>query len=270
MGSPTFRAVELPGFRVTDATFPPLTRLPKHIHERTVVAVPIEGSFDVMFDRHRHAVQPGTVLTEPATERHGNAFVKTGARVLVIEPAPETHEILAPCHALLDRAGAFPAGPVGGIARRLLQEVDADDPYARVAMEGLVFELLAAAARQFAARSDDRRPPTWLRTARELIHSEFRRNVRVSYVAHVVGVHPMRLTRAFRTFYGTSPGSYVRRLRLEWSLEQLACSEEPLNRVALQAGYADQSHLTRAVKRSTGHTPAEYRSAQRGRRLRRT
>jgi AraC family transcriptional regulator len=250
MGSPTFRAVELPGFRVTDATFPPLTRLPKHIHERTVVAVPIEGSFDVMFDRHRHAVQPGTVLTEPATERHGNAFVKTGARVLVIEPAPETHEILAPCHALLDRAGAFPAGPV--------------------AMEGLVFELLAAAARQFAARSDDRRPPTWLRTARELIHSEFRRNVRVSYVAHVVGVHPMRLTRAFRTFYGTSPGSYVRRLRLEWSLEQLACSEEPLNRVALQAGYADQSHLTRAVKRSTGHTPAEYRSAQRGRRLRRT
>jgi AraC-like DNA-binding protein len=57
---------------------------------------------------------------------------------------------------------------------------------------------------------------------------------------------------------------YVRMLRLDWAAARVAKSEEPLSAIALRAGYADQSHFTRAFKRRTGLTPAQYRRLHTG------
>jgi transcriptional regulator GlxA family with amidase domain len=54
-------------------------------------------------------------------------------------------------------------------------------------------------------------------------------------------------------------GSYVRGLRLEWVAARLLGSEESLASIALAAGFADQSHLTRAFKAYSGLTPQIYR-----------
>jgi AraC family transcriptional regulator len=72
-------------------------------------------------------------------------------------------------------------------------------------------------------------------------------------------VHPAHLSRAFRTYFKVSVGSYVRRLRLDWAREELARSTTSLATVALAAGFADQSHFTRAFKRHTGLTPQRFR-----------
>jgi AraC family transcriptional regulator len=74
-----------------------------------------------------------------------------------------------------------------------------------------------------------------------------------------VQVHPAHLSRAFRTHFKVSLGSYLRRLRLDWAREQLVHSAASLASVALAAGFADQSHFTRAFKRYTGLTPNTYR-----------
>jgi AraC-like DNA-binding protein len=58
-------------------------------------------------------------------------------------------------------------------------------------------------------------------------------------------------------------GSYVRRLRLDWAARELVRSETSLAGVALEAGFADQSHFTRFFKRHTGLTPQAYRRAMR-------
>jgi AraC family transcriptional regulator len=54
-------------------------------------------------------------------------------------------------------------------------------------------------------------------------------------------------------------GEYVRALRLDWATGQLVDSRKPLAVIAMEAGYADQSHFTRSFRRHTGSTPAEYR-----------
>jgi transcriptional regulator GlxA family with amidase domain len=75
-------------------------------------------------------------------------------------------------------------------------------------------------------------------------------------------VHPAHLTRVFRRYHGTSPGQYLRRLRLEWAADRLLTGPDPVSRVALQAGFADQAHFTRAFTRRWGLPPGRYRASR--------
>ena len=55
-------------------------------------------------------------------------------------------------------------------------------------------------------------------------------------------------------------GEYARRRRLDYARRQLADPDRPLAQIAADAGFADQSHLTRVFKRFTGLTPGQYRT----------
>ena len=61
----------------------------------------------------------------------------------------------------------------------------------------------------------------------------------------VAGVHRAHLVRAFRARFGISVGAYVRRERIRWAARALRNSDAPIAEIALQAGFADQSHFTR-------------------------
>jgi len=53
--------------------------------------------------------------------------------------------------------------------------------------------------------------------AQEYVHARFREAPQLGEIARAVDVHPARLARAFRSQLGVSIGTYVRRLRLDWS-----------------------------------------------------
>ena len=76
----------------------------------------------------------------------------------------------------------------------------------------------------------------------------------------LAGVHPSHLAHTFRARLGTSVGEYVRRLRVEWAAERLGDSDAPISAIAIQAGFSDQSHLTREMVRRLGVSPARLRS----------
>jgi AraC-like DNA-binding protein len=54
-------------------------------------------------------------------------------------------------------------------------------------------------------------------------------------------------------------GAYIRRLRMSWAAERLASTKKPISEIALEAGFTDQSHFTRAFVKFSGNTPANYR-----------
>jgi AraC-like DNA-binding protein len=84
---------------------------------------------------------------------------------------------------------------------------------------------------------------------------------RLDLLEPFAGVHPVHLTRVFRLHYGTPVGAYVRGLRLDWAAGRLTASGQCIAEIALQAGFYDQSHFTRAFKRRFGLTPRAYRRA---------
>lgn len=68
---------------------------------------------------------------------------------------------------------------------------------------------------------------------------------------------------AFRVSFGTSPHDYICRRRVERAKELMTATESPLCEIALDCGFADQSHLSRVFRRVTGHTPAAWRRGAR-------
>lgn len=262
MGSPRFRSAELDGLRITEAEFAPNDVLTPHVHDRTVVAVMLQGSFDLVIRSHTNPCTAGTVFVEPGGERHANRIGKAGAWVLVIEPTPlYEQQDLEPCRAFLDAPVAFRHPPAAGIADRLRQELYRRVDASSVLLEELAVELIAAAAGS-GTRRKNRPAPPWLLRARELVHESPLTPLRVRDVAAEVGVHPVYLTKAFRERWGTSLGTYQRRRRLEWAASRLVAGE-PVAEVAHRAGFADQAHFTRAFKRFSGRTPGRFRATAR-------
>jgi AraC family transcriptional regulator len=240
--------------RVSDLSFPPLLRLAPHAHERPCVAVVISGRVDKVFGPTEIPSTVATVLTMPGEERHADAFAADGARIVVVEPERELPG--------LDRIGSFPDTEGIAIGRRIARELAATDPFTPLAIEGLALELLALAARLPASRPQ-RHPPAWLAEVRELLDAGVGERLGAAKLAAAVGVHPTHLARVFRAHQGMTLGEYARQLRLEWAARQLASTDIPLASLAVEAGFADQSHFTRAFKRWTGLTPGQFRHLRR-------
>jgi AraC family transcriptional regulator len=266
-GSPRFRSIETGGLLVTDAIFPPRERLCAHVHERTCVATTLDGTFDSGMRGRSHWSRASMLLTEPAGERHENVFGPAGAHVLVVQPDSRRVELVRPFTRLLDAINQLTDPRVGLLARRISLEIARPDDLTPLAVEALGLELFAVAARQFTAArlrpgagDQARFAPAWLARVRERLHDDFADAPTLDALARIAGVHPGHLTRVFRRHYGRSIGAYLRDLRLEWTARRLATSDDPLIAIAAAAGFADQSHLTRAFKARFGCTPGRYRS----------
>ena len=78
-------------------------------------------------------------------------------------------------------------------------------------------------------------------------------NVRVSTLHDASGVSRKHLAVTFKRFLGVSPKSFAKIHRFVWTLDQLRSSQAvDWSRLALDAGYADQSHLVRDFRRIGG------------------
>jgi len=85
-----------------------------------------------------------------------------------------------------------------------------------------------------------------------------RPDTRVADLGREVGLSERQLRRRFLDAVGYGPKTLGRVLRFQHFLELVRRSDTlDLARLALDAGYADQAHLTREARRLSGRTPAE-------------
>jgi AraC family transcriptional regulator len=122
-------------------------------------------------------------------------------------------------------------------------------------IEACTIELLS----ELPARRDEARAPRWLAAVLEHIHDARPVRPPMSDLARTAGVHPVHLARTFRRVHGRTIGEYVRSLRLERAMDLLR-GREPIGEIAIAAGFSDQSHLCRELKRAVGVTPRQFRA----------
>jgi AraC-like DNA-binding protein len=84
--------------------------------------------------------------------------------------------------------------------------------------------------------------------------------VSLSELAALSGVSRFQLLRGFAREMGITPHAYLVQRRVRLARRLLAAGRTPAQ-AAAQAGFADQSHMTRAFVRQLGITPARYQTA---------
>jgi AraC family transcriptional regulator len=227
--------------------------------EEGYVAVLLEGACEKTFAGGSRSLAAGSAFTMPAGAFHTTAFARRQTRVLVLHPLPGQDEAVPWPRLLSGFREARGAAPLGA-GWRLSGELHALDDAWALAAEGLCLELISGYIREERATRGTRGSRAWLEPVRERLHAQLGERPSLAELAASAGVHPVYLARSFRERYGMSVGEYLRRLRLDWAASQLAATETPLALLAAEAGFADQSHFTRAFKRHAGLTPARYRS----------
>lgn len=81
----------------------------------------------------------------------------------------------------------------------------------------------------------------------------------VKDMAEQVSLSVSHFCRAFRQSFGITPHSYLIQLRLEVAQRLMLTTREPLSRIALSCGMADQAHLSKLFRRWIGESPNAWR-----------
>lgn len=98
----------------------------------------------------------------------------------------------------------------------------------------------------------------------DFIHANLSQKVTLAELAAVAGVSESHFARVFKVSTGQSPHQYVMQRRLEHARRELTRSSRPIAEIAAEAGFADQSHLTRMMRRHEGTTPQVLRDGNDG------
>lgn len=164
-----------------------------------------------------------------------------------IEPAkhardPELQRIGWAFRDALARDGAFETWRLSdlsaALARRLLRR------YANVRTPG---------SRQFSKEQ--------MLALRLFIDEHIDRRISIARLARFVKTSPTNFKILFNGTAGVSAHRYVVERRVSYAMSLIRSSTAPLSEIALQAGFFDQSHMTRCMRRVLGITPTAVRAA---------
>ncbi|MBT1695271.1 chromate resistance protein [Fulvivirgaceae bacterium PWU4] len=106
--------------------------------------------------------------------------------------------------------------------------------------------------------------PGWARELKEIIQDQIDTNLTLNLkeISESLNVHPAYLSREFAKYFDNlSFGDYIRKLRIEKSIELLKDAKYQLSEIAYLTGFSDQSHFSRIFKLHTGKSPAAYRKS---------
>lgn len=252
------RSCDAAGFILTETSYVPDQKLPRHSHDRANFVIVLQGTFTEHFGRRSRRCAPLNVIFRPPEEVHTDHFHNAGGRCLTIEVADPWWERASDYSSILKDSVDFQGGLLATIAARLYSEFRLMDSISPIAIEGLMLEMVAETSR-LSLRKPGQACAGPLERAREIIHTHFSDNLTVGFIAESVGLHPVYLARKFRARHNCTIGEYTRRLRIQFACSEMANSDATIAEIASASGFFDQSHFSRAFKRLMGMTPAEYR-----------
>jgi AraC-like DNA-binding protein len=236
----------------------------RHRHETYAIGVTLSGVQEFSYRGALRASLPGRVIVIAPDEPHdGHAGSEAGFayRMLYVDP----RRIAAALDGYAGRAWPLPGGGAAVDEDRALAAA-VGEAFARFpqipdafATDGIVQAIADSLLRRERAVPRRTRRPIDLRAverARALMEEED--PVTAAGLESATGLDRFTLARQFRARFGTSPHRYwmACRQRRARSLIQAGAA---LAEAALQAGFADQPHMTREFKAGLGMAPGRFR-----------
>jgi AraC-like DNA-binding protein len=230
MRSPTPRRTVRSGLE----RLPAAGLMPRHQHSHAYATILLDGAYEQFAYAGRLRLRPGDVLIQPTLDCHADRMLSPGLTLLRL-----------PWRAEASLGGVFRGRNVDEIRRLAGTDVEA-------AAALLADDLTGAAPL----------PPVADGWADQLaIDLALTPRLGIEGWAASHTLTREHVSRAFRASFGVPPAQFRAELNARTAWLKVVRTPEPLSAIAASLGYADQAHMTRAVKALTGAAPGHWRAS---------
>ncbi|MGC4039891.1 MAG: AraC family transcriptional regulator [Flavobacterium sp.] len=139
---------------------------------------------------------------------------------------------------------------------KIFTETKFDDTLAQLSIQTLLLETLA---RMLNSQRGSAKKPEWVSQINALLNDQFSDNLSLEYLSKSLNIHPVHLSREFSKYFNSGLGEYIRKLRIQKSLQLISKKKHELTEIAFDCGFSDQSHFTRCFREINGINPSTYR-----------
>ncbi|AGK50461.1 araC-like ligand binding domain protein [Burkholderia thailandensis MSMB121] len=241
-----------------------------HRHDTYAIGITLSGVQTFRYLGATHHCLPGQChILHPDELHDGCAGTDEGFgyRIVYVDPALVQE-------ALGGRMLPFVRSPVvetpavaEGLAAGIWKLDEEIDTLSRIEIAVAVANLLTAAAATSDAHKTGALAVTELTRIRDIIASRPHEPISMDTLEHVSGLDRWTIARQFRKLFGTSPSRFRTQRQLNLVRRQLM-EGESLSTASADAGFSDQSHMSRHFKSTYGITPGSWIAAVHARRSR--
>ena len=97
------------------------------------------------------------------------------------------------------------------------------------------------------------------KTVRDMIESQFDKDITIESCAEALNYHPAHIRRVFLEITGENFGEYLNRCRMEAAKQWLHTTDMMVQDIAVRLGYSNSQNFIRNFRAYTGSTPGAYR-----------
>lgn len=229
-----------------------------HRHDSYAIGRTISGVHRFSYRGEARWCMPGEIMIIHPDEPHdGWAGSEQGFRYLGIHVPPSlVQQIMQGKPLPFFKAGVSRDPRMAVAAQVLLNSVDVEVD--SLAEDDALFTFVITLA-HLAGQSPTTLSPHFAAaaSAREYIDDNLDRPITLNALAECAGRDRWSLSNDFRLFFGTSPHRYLTLRRLD-RVRALASRGQSLSDAAVQAGFFDQSHMSRHFKKAFGLSPLRW------------
>jgi len=118
--------------------------------------------------------------------------------------------------------------------------------------------LFLSVAKDFNKLANKRKPP-WVLRLIEILNDRWNESPTLQELSFLTGVHPVTISKNFTRFFACTFGEYMRRIKINKSIELIRKTHLSLTDISFECGFSDQSHFIRSFKAFTGWLPGKFR-----------
>ena len=236
-----------PGLRVRESTYEAGTRMRRHVDGVARLSIVLAGALRETAARRVVLAQAGAIVLKGGDAEHATEIGESGSRVFSVELPSDACEAGDSVY----RWRQDPAGLRAAYA--LWHAAQGGDLRAT---HDRMYDCLGL----MTASGPWQAPPRWLLDVKSCLEDGWDAPPGTATMAARAGCHPVYLARAFRRAFGCTIGEFSQWQRVRRVMESVHAGRHRarLVDIAQHAGYFDQSHMCREVRRWTGLAPASW------------
>ncbi len=229
---------------------------PMHAHLNPHVTLLLQGGTVEKWNKGVYEHLAGDLVYYPAGEPHHNLQTFVGSKNINVEFEPSFFRR----HGISESAIGEATGKTRStkfLLLRIYRELMFADRYSSQSIDMLLLDLVPGPERFYNKATQI---PAWVVKVRECIGDNWDKTISLKELSIAAGVHPVSISKHFPLYFSCTLGEYLRRLKIEKSLTLIKSTKLSLLEIALECGFADQSHFIRVFKLMTGFLPNDFRN----------